>query len=355
MYDSSITISIKQLSGGGYWGTVNYEITGTQESLGRALTGSVVFDGTAGPIAQTVTWTIPANSNITEFTFTLTTVEGTYQGGTVGNTALNHNFESNALPAGTFATVTNNNINNSESSHVHLVSGNPTTVDIYLGDDDQYIKIEKNAGDVVIGTNTDTKHWTFDTDGATSLPAVAWNYLATTFTAIPVTYGATTLTFTVAPDNTIVEMSVAAGAGGYGPSNVNLTIPGTTFPGGAAPANNIIFNVQTFESAGPVYSTDVTSTVTYVSGTPPARYDNIAAAGSLGLSAGNAHWVFKTNGAIVHPTAPAPVEPATSNGVAGDTIGSVIFGFDYIYLCVGVYTDGTDDIWKRVAWSNETW
>ena len=65
--------------------------------------------------------------------------------------------------------------------------------------------------------------------------------------------------------------------------------------------------------------------------------------------------VLNANGAIVHPTAPGPVEPATSNGVAGDTIGSVIFGFDYIYVCVGVYTDGTDDIWKRVAWSNETW
>lgn len=40
----------------------------------------------------------------------------------------------------------------SEQSHVHLVAGNPSTVDIYLGDDDQYVKIEKDGGDVVIGT-----------------------------------------------------------------------------------------------------------------------------------------------------------------------------------------------------------
>jgi hypothetical protein len=33
-----------------------------------------------------------------------------------------------------------------------LTSADPSTVDLYLGDDDQYVKIEKNHGDVVIGT-----------------------------------------------------------------------------------------------------------------------------------------------------------------------------------------------------------
>jgi hypothetical protein len=58
----------------------------------------------------------------------------------------------------------------SEHSHIHLVSGNPSLVDIYLGDDDQYVKIEKNAGDVVIGTNLDTHHWRFDRSGSLILP-----------------------------------------------------------------------------------------------------------------------------------------------------------------------------------------
>jgi hypothetical protein len=133
----------------------------------------VVFDGTTGPIAETVTWTIPANSSITEFTFTLTTVDGTrstdYQ--TENDPALYYNFEFNAMPEGTFVTVTNNNISNSEHSHVHLISGNSVTTDIYLGDDDQFVKIEKNGGDVVIGTNTNTKNWRFDTDGDLTLPA----------------------------------------------------------------------------------------------------------------------------------------------------------------------------------------
>jgi len=57
-----------------------------------------------------------------------------------------------------------------DDDHIHITAGDPTTVDLYLGDDDQYVKIEKNGGDVVIGTNTNTNHWTFDTSGALTLP-----------------------------------------------------------------------------------------------------------------------------------------------------------------------------------------
>jgi hypothetical protein len=62
---------------------------------------------------------------------------------------------------------------NTETSHIHLISGNPTTVDLYLGDDDQYVKIEKNGGNIVIGTNSTatTSTWTFGTDGTSTLPA----------------------------------------------------------------------------------------------------------------------------------------------------------------------------------------
>jgi hypothetical protein len=60
-----------------------------------------------------------------------------------------------------------------ETSHIHLVAGNPTTVDLYLGDDDQYVKIEKNGGNVDIGTNSSTNHWTFGADGTTLFPNAA--------------------------------------------------------------------------------------------------------------------------------------------------------------------------------------
>jgi hypothetical protein len=175
VYGSPITILVNQQYGGGnYFGTVNYNITGsgvTQASLGVALTGNVVFSG-PGPETETITWTIPSNSDISEFTLTLTSVDGALWDSTPeqNNPALYYSFEPNAMPSGQFVTVTNSGISNSEHSHVHLVAGDPENVDIYLGDDDQYVKIEKDGGDVVVGTNLNNNQWTFGTDGALTLP-----------------------------------------------------------------------------------------------------------------------------------------------------------------------------------------
>ena len=173
-YNNPITISVT-LGNWAYFGTVNYIISGTgvtEQSLGRPLTGKLTFVSTTGPDTETITWTIPANSNITEFTLTLTSVDGTLSTDqeVENDPELYYDFESNAMPTGQFITVTNNNVTNSEHSHVHLVAGNPENVDIYLGDDDQYVKIEKDGGNVVIGTNSDTHHWTFDTNGELTLP-----------------------------------------------------------------------------------------------------------------------------------------------------------------------------------------
>jgi hypothetical protein len=176
-YGNPITISVT-LQSWSYFGTVNYVITGTgvtEQSLGRALTGKLTFSSVSAPDTETITWTIPANSSINEFTLTLTSVDGTRPGPEVADAnlypTLYYNFEeSNGMPTGQFITVTNNGISSSEHSHVHLVSGDPSTVDIYLGDDDQYVKIEKDGGDVIIGTDLNTHLWTFDTDGKLILP-----------------------------------------------------------------------------------------------------------------------------------------------------------------------------------------
>jgi hypothetical protein len=177
VYGEPITVAIISIPNrdynGNYFGTLNYEISGsgvTQQSLGRPLTGSFVFN--PGNSEKSITWTIPANSTISEFTLTIVSLDGTYTGYESGETdpALYYNFEENGLPIGQYITVTNNGIFNSEHSHIHLVSGDPSLVDIYLGDDDQYVKIEKDGGDVVIGTNLDTHHWRFDTSGSLILP-----------------------------------------------------------------------------------------------------------------------------------------------------------------------------------------
>jgi hypothetical protein len=160
VYGSPITITVT-LQGWPYFGTVNYTISGTgvtEQSLGRALTGKLTFVSTDAPDGETITWTIPANSDISEFTITLTSVDGTRSTNeeTQNDPALYYDFEEfNGMPIGQFITVTNNGISSSEHSHVHLVSGDPATVDIYLGDDDQYVKIEKNGGDVIVGTKSE--------------------------------------------------------------------------------------------------------------------------------------------------------------------------------------------------------
>lgn len=46
--------------------------------------------------------------------------------------------------------------------------------------------------------------------------------------------------------------------------------------------------------------------------------------------------------------------PASSIGVTGDSPGLVAFDATYMYYCTGTY-DGVANIWKRVAWSGDTW
>jgi len=57
-----------------------------------------------------------------------------------------------------------------DDDHIHITAGDPTTVDLFLGDDNQYVKIEKNSGNIVIGANNDTYNWTFGADGNLTLP-----------------------------------------------------------------------------------------------------------------------------------------------------------------------------------------
>lgn len=62
-------------------------------------------------------------------------------------------------------------------------------------------------------------------------------------------------------------------------------------------------------------------------------------------------WKFNTKGHLLFPYGTAP---ASSKGSEGDMLGAVAFDDNYIYYCTTDY-DGVTDIWKRVAWSNDTW
>jgi len=251
VYGQPITISVNLLNWS-YYGTVNYEITGTgvnSTTLGRATTGKVVFTGIAEPDTQTVTWTIPANSSISEFTFTLTTVDGTYQSGFPGpDPALYYNFEYNALPTGNYVTVTNNGISSSEANHIHLVAGISSTTDLYLGDDDQYIKIEKNGGNVVVGTSTNTNQWIFGTNGNTSFPGG----IGVSFVNLPGTNLSTPEAGTIEYDGRTFYSTKAAGSRGVIPSEQFVVLSGIhtlasqtgvqpLFDGDAGPTGGVLY------------------------------------------------------------------------------------------------------------------
>jgi hypothetical protein len=129
-------------------GTVDYTFTGcTSVELGRALTGTLTFTtDTSMPIS----WTIPVSSTIEDFTITLSNASG---------------FDISGI-----SPLTLTKTGSSEDHHIHLIAGDPSITDIYLGDDDQYVKIEKNGGNVVIGTDENSRRWTFDNNGNLTLP-----------------------------------------------------------------------------------------------------------------------------------------------------------------------------------------
>ena len=57
------------------------------------------------------------------------------------------------------------------------------------------------------------------------------------------------------------------------------------------------------------------------------------------------------NGRLFHG---GGIAPASSIGADGDFKGEVVFDNSYIYYCTANY-DGVTNIWKRVAWSGDTW
>jgi hypothetical protein len=47
--------------------------------------------------------------------------------------------------------------------------------------------------------------------------------------------------------------------------------------------------------------------------------------------------------------------PATSKGTATDRVGFWAANSQYFYYCIASYTNGVNDIWKRVAFDSATW
>ena len=60
------------------------------------------------------------------------------------------------------------------------------------------------------------------------------------------------------------------------------------------------------------------------------------------------------NGSSVNSGLKVSEVPLSSIGIAGDKQGDIAFDSNHMYYCSADY-DGTNNVWKRVAWSNDTW
>lgn len=150
--------------------------------------------------------------------------------------------------------------------------------------------------------------------------------------------GGNTLTFT-APDYapaSSANLTVSAGTNNWVFSaNSTLTFPNDVriTLGGAMDMNSINFSVPA--SINPSNRYEWAFDASY--GFPLLRFpDN-----SLQSTA----W---SGGRVVE-------EPLASTGAEGDQERDLAFSNGYIYYCTADYTDGLSNIWKRIAWSGDTW
>ena len=277
---------------------INYTITDAVASqLGlSSLTGHFPYLSPSATNPQSASIVLPIPLNSSALTFTLT-IDSDQPAGSANVTI----------------TVTSNGIFNNELSHVHLVAGNPSVVDLYLGDDDQYVKIEKNAGNVVVGTNSTatTSTWTFGTDGRLTFPDA--------------TVQTTAWTGTVAYSNVTGTPSI--------PSLGNFAFSGDTLSNTLSDASTLQVggNNWTFGSDGGLTFPDTTvqttawtgafTTATIINGSNQLRISSV---------------------------------PSTLNGASGDTVGDIAFDSNYIYYCINPFTASTF-VFHSITTSGLSW
>ena len=159
--DAGSHISDDWTANGGKDANWAYTITGiTSGNLGSALTGTFAAGDwfiSGGNYINTKVFNIPAGSTGTGFNIRLDdAITSAYSGYPTPP-----NLE---LTVGATSTPP-------ETGHLHLVTADPTNVDLYLGDDYQFVKIERNSGGIVVGNNNNTHQWNFKTNGTLELPS----------------------------------------------------------------------------------------------------------------------------------------------------------------------------------------
>ena len=148
----------------------------------------------------------------------------------------------------------------------------------------------------------------------------------------------------------------------YSIGNVG-TITATQFNGTNISIDNGFITNITGDLTGSVFADDSTMLVDGVAGKIVGEVDNnnvytnfiLPQDGNSQLQIGDGNLANGLTTLIVNQRVRIDAAvPTTSLGSTGDFVGSIAFDSTYMYYCTAGY-DGVTNIWKRVAWSGDTW
>ena len=142
-------------------------ILGTDEQANIAVLSDGNVTIQAGNVGGTNTWAFDTAGNLTLPRGGVVYETNIPDGGLNGNTiALTPSGGTNADQQLLIYPTTN------DANHLHLTSGNLYNTELFLGDDNLYVKLA-NTGNIVVNSNDDngnTAQWTFGTDDSLTLP-----------------------------------------------------------------------------------------------------------------------------------------------------------------------------------------
>jgi len=135
------------------------------------------------------------------------------------------------------------------------------------------------------------------------------------------------------------------------PDSSGSIIPSVSDGGGLTvqAEQDLELKVDDGEGGSAIWSFEPNGSITFPDSTVQStawNVNNVDWAAIIGAS-------IQATGLPVQTKTTTPV-PASSIGATGDLLGAFTFDSTYAYYCTANY-DGSTNIWKRVAWSGDTW
>ena len=184
-----------------------------------------------------------------------------------------------------------------DNNHLHLTSGNLYNTELFLGNDDLYVKLA-NTGDIVINTNDNrgnTAQWLFDTRSALTLPPGDASYIQSADNREQIYFNQTANSFNIITNATYEFVFGGDGTVAFGGGYVFPNVNGNT--GQVLVADNT--GILTWQDQAAA-----TTSNSIINGTSNVTIP--VANGNVTINANTASWTFDTNGALNLPAATGP-------------------------------------------------